>query len=198
MKDTVRHLPDTHPEGSASGHASAAHRAPSAATAPPGTHDHADYRKALGCFGTGVTVITARHDGQDVGMTCNSFSSVSLNPRLVLWSIRKEASSFAAFTGAGGFMVNVLAQTQQATALQFARGSMAERFAGVAATREASQRLRLSGTVAWFDCDLHQLVDAGDHVIVLGAVRDFGWQDSPALAFNRSQFGQFQALPVNA
>ena len=205
MKDTVRHLPDT-PEGSAQAGAAPSLPSVSAPTAAPAanhsadhsTDNNADYRKALGCFGTGVTVITARHDGQDVGMTCNSFSSVSLSPRLVLWSIRKEASSLAAFTGAGGFMVNVLAQNQQATALQFARGSMAERFAGVPAQRQASERLRLSGTVAWFDCDLHQLVDAGDHLIVLGAVRDFGCQDGPALAFNRSQFGQFQALPVNA
>ncbi len=186
MKDNVRHTPDT-PEGAA---LAPINQAAAVAAVP----DSSDYRKALGCFGTGVTVITARHGGQDVGMTCNSFSSVSLNPRLVLWSIRKEASSFAAFTGAVGFTVNVLGQAQQATALQFARGSMAERFAGVPAQRQTSERLRLAGTVAWFDCDLHQLVDAGDHVIVLGAVRDFGWQDGPALAFNRSEFGQFQPL----
>jgi len=119
-----------------------------------------------------------------------------LNPRLVLWSIRKEASSLHAFTQSGGFTVSVLASAQADLAMQFAKGSMPERFAGVPATRQASQRLRLEGAVAWFDCTLHQLVDAGDHHIVIGQVQDFGWQDSPALAFSRSQFGQFQALPA--
>ncbi len=163
------------------------------ASVPTPTHDPADYRKALGCFATGVTVVTARHEGQDWAMTCNSFSSVSLEPRLVLWSIRREASSLAAFTKSGGFTVSVLAQEQQALARQFATGSMEQRFAGVPAQRLASQRLRLDGVVAWFDCDLHQLVEAGDHHIVIGAVRDFGWSEAPALGFYRSKFGGFAA-----
>jgi flavin reductase (DIM6/NTAB) family NADH-FMN oxidoreductase RutF len=156
--------------------------------------DPADYRKALGCFGTGVTVVTAHHEGQDWGMTCNSFSSVSLNPRLVLWSIRKEASSLPAFTQSSGFTVSVLASAQADLAMQFAKGTMPERFARVGTTRQASQRLRLDGAVAWFDCTLHQLVDAGDHHIVIGQVQDFGWHEGAALAFNRSQFGEFQPL----
>jgi 3-hydroxy-9,10-secoandrosta-1,3,5(10)-triene-9,17-dione monooxygenase reductase component len=163
---------------------------------PPGRPENTgDYKKALACFGTGVTVITAHHDWQDVGMTCNSFSSVSLNPAMVLWSIRKAASSLIAFTESNGFMVNVLAHDQQALAMQFATGSMTDRFMGVPAERHHSDRLRLAGTVAWFDCDLHQLVDAGDHLIVLGKVRDYGWNDTPALAYSASQFGVFSALP---
>jgi flavin reductase (DIM6/NTAB) family NADH-FMN oxidoreductase RutF len=187
MKDTVRYIPDA-PTGAAS----ALPISPAPAHKP--AHDPADYRKALGCFGTGVTVVTTRHGGEDFGMTCNSFSSVSLNPRLVLWSIRKEASSLGAFTQSGGFTVSVLAQDQQAVAMQFASGSMTERFANVPAQRQTSERLRLQGAVAWFDCDLHQLIEAGDHVIVLGLVRDFGWRDVAALAYNRSQFGQFLPL----
>jgi flavin reductase (DIM6/NTAB) family NADH-FMN oxidoreductase RutF len=181
MKDNVRHTTDT-PEGDAP-------------TAPViATPDHSEYRKALSCFGTGVTVVTARHQAHDVGMTCNSFSSVSLNPRLVLWSIRKEASSLEAFTQSGGFMVSVLAHDQAELAMQFAKGSMADRFAGVSVTRHASDRLRLQGAVAWFDCAVHQLIDAGDHMIVIGAVRDFGWQNCPALAYSQSRFGQFLPL----
>lgn len=167
----------------------------SAATAAAPVSDPADYRKALGCFGTGVTVVTAHHEGQDWGMTCNSFSSVSLNPRLVLWSIRKEASSLPAFTQSGGFTVSVLASAQADLAMQFAKGTMTERFAGVKTIKQASQRLRLDSAVAWFDCTLHQLVDAGDHHIVIGQVQDFGWQDAAPLAFCRSQFGMFQSLP---
>jgi flavin reductase (DIM6/NTAB) family NADH-FMN oxidoreductase RutF len=164
---------------------------------PPGRPENTgDYKKALACFGTGVTVITAHHDWQDVGMTCNSFSSVSLNPAMVLWSIRKAASSLIAFTESNGFMVNVLAHDQQSLAMQFATGNMTDRFMGVPAERHHSDRLRLAGTVAWFDCDLHQLVDAGDHLIVLGKVRDYGWNDTPALAYSASQFGVFSTLPA--
>lgn len=165
---------------------------------PPGRPENTgDYKKALACFGTGVTVITAHHEWQDVGMTCNSFSSVSLNPALVLWCIRKAASSLMAFTESNGFMVNVLAHDQQALAMQFATGNMTERFMGVPAERHHSDRLRLAGTVAWFDCDLHQLVDAGDHLIVLGKVRDYGWSNTPALAYSASQFGRFSAHPLD-
>ena len=165
---------------------------------PPGRPENTgDYKKALACFGTGVTVITAHHEWQDVGMTCNSFSSVSLNPALVLWCIRKAASSLMAFTQSNGFMVNVLAHDQQALAMQFATGDMTERFMGVPAERHHSDRLRLAGTVAWFDCDLHQLVDAGDHLIVLGKVRDYGWNDTPALAYSASQFGHFSPHPLD-
>jgi flavin reductase (DIM6/NTAB) family NADH-FMN oxidoreductase RutF len=162
---------------------------------PPGRPENTgDYKKALACFGTGVTVITAHHEWQDVGMTCSSFSSVSLNPAMVLWSIRKAASSLIAFTESNGFMVNVLAHDQQALAMQFATGNMTDRFMGVPAERHHSDRLRLAGTSAWFDCDLHQLVDAGDHLIVLGKVRDYGWNATPALAYSASQFGVFSAL----
>jgi 3-hydroxy-9,10-secoandrosta-1,3,5(10)-triene-9,17-dione monooxygenase reductase component len=69
---------------------------------------------------------------------------------------------------------------------------MDERFAGVPVRRLASDRLRLDGVVAWFDCDLHQLVDAGDHHILIGAVRDYGWSDEPALGFHRSKFVQLE------
>jgi 3-hydroxy-9,10-secoandrosta-1,3,5(10)-triene-9,17-dione monooxygenase reductase component len=120
-----------------------------------------------------------------------------LEPRLVLWSIRKAASSLDAFTRSGGFTVNVLSSGQEAVARQFAAGDMAARFAGVPTTRQANQRQRLNAAVAWFDCELHQLVDAGDHHIVIGQVHDFGWQDdSSALTFWRSRFGQFEALPA--
>ncbi len=176
----MRHMPDA---------------MPAAVQAP--LPDPAEYRKALSCFATGVTVVTTHWQEQDWGMTCNSFSSVSLEPRLVLWSIRKAASSLPAFTQSGGFTVSVLSQEQEAVARQFATGDMAARFAGVPVQRQASQRQRLTQALAWFDCLLHQLVDAGDHHIVIGQVQDFGWRDdAQALAFWRSRFGQLEALPA--
>lgn len=163
--------------------------------AAPKPQDPAEYRKALSCFATGVTVVTAQWQDQDWGMTCNSFASVSLEPRLVLWSIRKAASSLEAFTQSGGFTVNVLSNQQEAIARQFATGDMASRFSGVPVQRQASQRQRLTDAMAWFDCQLHQLVDAGDHHIVIGQVNEFGWhEDAQALGFCRSRFGQFEAL----
>ena len=179
----MRHLPET---------------MPATAPLPPSgqpAQDPADYRKALSCFATGVTVVIAHWQGGDWGMTCNSFASVSLEPRLVLWSIRKAASSLEAFTRSGGFTVSVLSQAQHGLARQFAQGDMAARFAGVPLQRLASQRARLDGAVAWFDCRLHQQVDAGDHDILIGQVLDFGWHEADALGFWRSQFGQFQVHP---
>lgn len=167
------------------------------ATAHP-VHDPADYRKALSCFATGVTVVSTRWQGEDWGMTCNSFSSVSLEPRLVLWSIRKAASSLEAFVRSEGFVVSVLSQAQKPLARQFAQGDMASRFANVPIQRGLAQRPRLVEALAWFDCQLHQLVDAGDHHIVIGEVAAFGWRDAEALGFWRSQLGRFEALPVAA
>lgn len=153
--------------------------------------DPAEYRRALSCFGTGVTVVSTHAQGQDWGMTCNSFASVSLEPRLVLWSIRRQASSLEAFTRAEGFAVSVLAEDQAALARQFASGDRASRFAGVDVQRLPSQRLYLCQAVAWFDCRLHQVVEAGDHLIVIGQVEDFAWREGPALSFWRSQLGGF-------
>jgi 3-hydroxy-9,10-secoandrosta-1,3,5(10)-triene-9,17-dione monooxygenase reductase component len=113
----MRHMPD------------AMHLAQPAAIAA--ASDPADYRKALSCFATGVTVVTTRWQDNDWGITCNSFASVSLDPRLVLWSISKAASCLEAFTQSGGFSVSVLSQPQQSLARQFASGDMAARFASV-------------------------------------------------------------------
>jgi 3-hydroxy-9,10-secoandrosta-1,3,5(10)-triene-9,17-dione monooxygenase reductase component len=93
--------------------------------------------------------------------------------------------------------VSVLSGEQEAVARQFATGDMAARFAGVPVKRQASQRQRLTQAVAWFDCQLHQCVDAGDHHIVIGQVLDFGWRDdAQALTFWRSRFGHFEAVPA--
>ncbi len=154
-----------------------------------------EFRKALSCFATGVTVVTARWDEADWGMTCNSFSSASLDPQLVLWSIRKNASSHKAFTGSAGYTVSILAAHQEAVAKQFATGSMAERFAGMAAERLASGRIKLEQGSAWFDCKLVDVISAGDHDILLGQVQDFGWTELDPLLFAKSQFMQ-AALPL--
>lgn len=153
-----------------------------------------EFRQALSCFATGVTVVTSRWNEADWGMTCNSFSSASLEPQLVLWSIRKNASSHEAFTRAGGYTVSVLAAHQEAVARQFATGSMAERFADTTSERLASGRIKLAQAAAWFDCTLVDVIPAGDHDILLGQVQDFGWTELEPLLFAKSQFMQAAAL----
>jgi flavin reductase (DIM6/NTAB) family NADH-FMN oxidoreductase RutF len=146
-------------------------------------------KDAMSCFTTGVTVVTAHAQGQDWGMTCNSFNTVSLDPPLVLWSVRKTSLSHAAFLAADGYMVNVLGAQQKDLALKFAQGSQQDRFADQPIVRGLHQHPRLEGVIAWFDCRLAQVVSAGDHDILIGEVRDFGVQPGHGLAYAQRSFG---------
>lgn len=143
----------------------------------------------MSCFTTGVTVVTTHTQGQDWGMTCNSFNTVSLDPAMVLWSVRKSSASHAAFVNAGGYMVNVLGAQQKELALKFAQGTQQERFAEQALVRGMHQHARLEGVIAWFDCRLAQVVPAGDHDILIGEVLDFGLQAGYGLAYEQRSFG---------
>jgi flavin reductase (DIM6/NTAB) family NADH-FMN oxidoreductase RutF len=154
-------------------------------------NDARNYRQALSCFATGVTVVSTHWQHSDWGMTCNSFASVSLEPRLVLWSIQNKASSLEAFTQSSGFTVSVLTHVQQDVAKQFATGPMPERFFQAPVERNSSGRLYVSDALAHFDCSLHKVIPAGDHYIVIGQVNDFQWTEAPALTYWRSRFGQF-------
>jgi len=157
------------------------------------TSNTPDIKQAMACFGTGVTIITARHAEQDFGITCNSFNTVSLEPPLVLWSLRKNSSSRSHFELAAGYTVNVLAHTQQPLAMRFTTGSHQERFAGLELVRLSTDRPRIVGSVAWFDCELEQVIPAGDHDIMLGRVVDFGVnadRDCEPLIYAKRQFGR--------
>jgi flavin reductase (DIM6/NTAB) family NADH-FMN oxidoreductase RutF len=105
------------------------------------------FRRALGNFATGVTIVTTVQDGRAVGVTANSFTSVSLDPPLILWSIDRKATSFAAFMAAAHFAVNVLAEDQLAISRGFAR-SGSDRFAGVDWTPGAGGVPLLNGVAA--------------------------------------------------
>jgi 3-hydroxy-9,10-secoandrosta-1,3,5(10)-triene-9,17-dione monooxygenase reductase component len=154
-----------------------------------------ELRNAMSHFATGVTIVTTRFEGHDWGMTCNSFSTVSLEPALVLWSIRKESLSHPAFTTSGGYSVSVLASTQQHLAMQFTHSTQAERFHNVPVEHHpTSLRPRITGAVAWFDCQLEQVVTAGDHDILIGRVVDFGSHEGESLVYSQRHFGTFKAL----
>ena len=148
-------------------------------------------RQALGSYGTGVTVVTTHWQGEDWGLTCNSFAAVSLSPPLVLWSLGHRASCLEAFRQAGGFTVSVLGAGQEALGKRFASGTMAERFEGVALHRLAEGRSRVDGALAWFDCRTHQSLTAGDHDVFIGEITGFEAHGGDALSFWRSRFGRF-------
>jgi 3-hydroxy-9,10-secoandrosta-1,3,5(10)-triene-9,17-dione monooxygenase reductase component len=150
-------------------------------------------KDTMAALTSGVVVVTAVHEGHDWGMTCSSFTTVSLDPALVLWCLHRGSASHAAFTRpaaqGGGYCVSVLAGEQAELAMAFARGSQAERFDGVALERTATGRARLAGARAWFDCTLHENLGAGDHDILIGRILDFGLAEGESLAYTQRRFG---------
>ena len=131
--------------------------------------DSREFRRCLGQFSTGVTVITGRAGQTLVGMTVNSFSSVSLDPPLILWSADKKSSRFPFFQVAPHFAINVLAENQVALSRHF-RQAMPEQFAGIEWERGRNGAPLLSGVAAVFECTREALHEAGDHVIIVGRV----------------------------
>jgi flavin reductase (DIM6/NTAB) family NADH-FMN oxidoreductase RutF len=130
------------------------------------------FRRALGNFATGVTIMTASANGRKVGVTANSFNSVSLDPPLVLWSIDKRSTSHEVFEQASHFAVNVLAADQIDLSNQFARASE-DKFAGVAHEEGGGGAPLFADCAARFHCEKYQQLDGGDHWILLGKVTAF-------------------------
>ena len=137
------------------------------------TIDSKQFRKALGSFTTGVTVVTTRGvEGEDVGLTANSFNSVSLDPPMVLWSLDRKSSIAAAFMAADHFAVHILASDQEHVSNQFAARGI-DRFAGLAVERGHGDIPLLAGCSARFECRTSYRHDGGDHVIFVGEVVAF-------------------------
>jgi|SRR6476661_4017782 flavin reductase (DIM6/NTAB) family NADH-FMN oxidoreductase RutF len=154
--------------------------------------DPRDFRQALGCFGTGVTIITAvAPDGRRVGLTANSFASVSLNPPLVLWSLGAHSPSLAAFQEATHFAINVLGAHQEPLARQFARPAD-DKFAGVEWTPGLGGAPVIADAVAVFQCRTADRYYGGDHVIFLGAVESYSYDEREPLMCSRGAFGRFE------
>jgi (E)-2-((N-methylformamido)methylene)succinate hydrolase len=150
--------------------------------------DPRSLRTAFGNFMTGVTVVTTRDDqGEPRGFTANSFTSVSLDPPLLLICIAKTASSCATFSKASAFAVNILAEDQKAVSGAFA-SKRPDKFADVAwQTSELGQPL-ITGALSWFDCARREVIEAGDHIILLGAVRDFVTREANPLGYARGGY----------
>ncbi len=166
---------------------------PSRATSPDFTPN--DFREALAMFATGVTVVTARlPDGSLIGLTANSFNSVSIEPPLVLWSLSRAAGSMPAFERGAHYAVNILAATQHELAVRFASKGV-DRFAGVAFREGSRGAPILEGAAAVFECFNRSQYEEGDHVIFVGEVerctRD---SDAPPLIFHGGRY--FTELPI--
>ena len=152
------------------------------------TYDSRQLRNVLGTFTTGVTVVTTRDlEGVYHGVTANSFSSVSLEPPLVLWSQALTSRSFAAFQDSEHFAVNILADDQIALSNQFAK-SKDDKFAGVPFSEGLGGVPVLEGTVAHFECTKVAAYRAGDHVIYLGRVARVGYSGRRPLAFAHGRY----------
>lgn len=127
-------------------------------------------RDAFGAFLTGVTVVTTTtEDGAPIGFTANSFTSVSLDPPLLLVCLAKTSRNYQTLTTAKGFAVNILSEGQKDVSNTFAR-PVEDRFAAVNWKTGPFGSPVFADVAAWFDCSMHQLVDAGDHVILLGKI----------------------------
>jgi flavin reductase (DIM6/NTAB) family NADH-FMN oxidoreductase RutF len=162
--------------------------------APTEALDPLSLRRALGSFGTGVTVVSSRAaDGHLVGVTVNSFSSVSLDPPIVLWSLNRLSPSLPAFDHCGRFVVNVLAVDQGALSHRFSRPlpqGDADKFHGVPHRLTQEGLPVLAGSAAHFECLVLQRMVVGDHVLFLGEIEAFEHHRRVGLLYCQGRYAQ--------
>jgi len=149
--------------------------------------DENRFRQVLGCFATGVTVVTATEEGVPVGFTCQSFTSLSLDPPMVAIAPAKSSTSWPRIANAGAFCVNILTDGQQELSDRFA-ATGGNKFTGVAWHIGEAGAPVLDGTLGWVECELEAIYDAGDHELVVGRVLFLGVGDGAPLIFYRSGF----------
>ena len=148
------------------------------------------YRNALGQFGTGVTVITTATEQGPIGMTVNSFSSVSLSPALVLWSLANKSGRFLPFRQALHYSIHVLREDQSELATAFSRDATA--FGLCDWRKDANNVPLISDSLTRFDCTQHATHQAGDHTIIIGQVQNVETSEGVPLMFAQGGFGEFQ------
>ena len=150
--------------------------------------DPREFRIALGTFATGVTIVTTLHaDGSPIGFTCNSFSSVSLSPPLVLWSLSLRSPNLSNFLQAPHFAVNILSCDQLALARRFSQ-PMPKKFEGVAYSPGSRGVPLIVDAAAHLECRNETRYYSGDHVIFIGHVLHYAWRDCEPLVFWRGRY----------
>jgi flavin reductase (DIM6/NTAB) family NADH-FMN oxidoreductase RutF len=152
-----------------------------------GTPNPTRLRRALACFATGVAVVTTCHQGKREGLTVNSFSSVSLDPPLVLWSLQRRAASFGSFVSSGRFAVNVLDASQRRLSAHFARPHH-DKFDGLTFVDGLGNCPVLHDSLAWFECRTESAVEGGDHMVFIGRVERAGFREGSPLVFSRGTY----------
>lgn len=151
-------------------------------------------RDSLGAYPTGVTIVTARApDGRPVGLTVNSFASLSLDPPLLLWSLANRSPNLRAFRTASHFAINVLAEHQADLARRFATPTIADKFQGVALRRAPQPGAELAplleGAVAHFTCASRDAIETGDHTLFIGRIEHHLREPGDPLVFHGGRFG---------
>ena len=145
-------------------------------------NDTDSLRRGLGRFATGVTVVTCQGSEGPCGITANSFSSVSLEPPLVLWNIAKVSNSLQAYLDASHFAINVLRSDQEGTSAHFAQTDHTA-FNGIVYDVSGRGVPILRDTLALFECRTHGIHECGDHYIIIGEIEDFRVGDGEPLVF---------------
>lgn len=150
-------------------------------------------RQALGAYPTGVTIVSARApDGRAVGLTVNSFASLSLDPPLLLWSLANRSPNLRAFRSASHFAINVLARDQAALAKRFASAAVLDKFDGVRLRESPLTMTHLAplieGAVAHFVCASRDALEAGDHTLFIGRIEHHHCEQREPLVFHGGEF----------
>ena len=160
----------------------------------PGQIDHDHYRRVLGYYATGVTILTAQRPDGPAGMACNSLTSVSLDPPLIAVCPARTSGTWRAIRDAGSFVANVMAADHVARVRAFARKGQ-DRFAGVSWHRRSCGPA-LDDALAWIDCEVVDEHEAGDHTIAVARVVALdGPGDADPLVFFGSRYGTFAERP---
>ena len=160
--------------------------------------DPLELRRALGHFGTGVTIVSTRAaDGRAVGVTVNSFNSVSLDPPIVLWSLSKASPSLAAFEAAGRFVIQVLAIDQVGLSRRFA-SRVPDKFDGVHHRYGLGGLPVIEGCTAAFECLTLEQRAVGDHILFLGHVEAFDQRHGTSLLYCQGRYAQGVSLEADA
>ncbi len=169
-------------------------RRPAGGVVSSGHDGGAALREVMRLCPTGVTVVTARlGPGRVIGMTATSFTSVSLDPPLVLVCVERASSSHEGLVGTATFCVNVLGSGQADLALRFSAEAGRRRFAGVPSRDASAGSPILEGSVAWLECEVVAVHPGGDHSIVVGRVLESGVSGGEALAFYRGAYRSFES-----
>jgi len=158
----------------------------------PDESDPKTFRNALGKFATGVTIVTCNSELGPLGMTANSFSSVSIDPPLVLWSPARASQRCAAFEAAENFAIHVLAESQINYCKVFAKEG--DNFDGVQWYKSDAGVPLIENCLARFECKQHAIHVGGDHLIIVGKVITASVRDGSPLVFSKGELGQFTKM----